>query len=324
MVTSTDTLWNQRLAAIMPDNFLTNRATQYQANAGILENMINRIGRTIISGQPNAYNPFTDWTRAVMDYGDTIQRYTLPYIQGRTPDYDPADPNPFAIVKPTTQAQYWEINDGVQYKQTIQNDQLKKAFVSASNFGSFTGEIMNSMYKSVGIDMFLKWKKYLSQDIAPDTAQLEESYNASNPDAYGLNLWKTIKTQVRDKLRYPSSNYNKMGFLTSSPAVDIVITTEAKNMMDNALAGVYNVDKVAMPGINFIEIDSFASISGQANNRDVLILTSGMCDYTPRSPEAGSIYNPENYYYNYYYKEEGIFSIDLAQNAVEIYRNPTV
>ena len=320
MATTTDTLFEDRLKAIMPDNFKTNRATEFQAKAGILDNMINRIGRTIIAGQPNAYNPFSVWTRAVMDYGDTIQRYTLPYIKGRKPDYNPTDPNPFTMVKPETKPQYWEIDDGVQYKQTVQDDQLKKAFTSAGTFGSFTGAIMDNMYKSVGIDQFIKWKEYISQDAYITTdALVSNTYTAGKEDDYGLNLWKQIKTWTRDKLKYPSDKYNQMGFLTSSPAVDIVITTEAKNMMDNALAGVFNVDKIEVPGINFMEIDSFATVTGK-NPIDAIILTKGMCDYTPRTPDSGAIYNPENYYTNYFYKEEGIFSIDQAQNAVMFLR----
>lgn len=321
MVTTTDELYTERLNAIMPDGWKTNRATEFAANAGILSNMINRIGRTIIAGQPNAYNPFSVWTRAVMDFGDTIQRYTLPYVKGKKPDYSPTDPNPFKMEKPSTEAQYWDINDGVQYKQTIQDEQLKKAFVSAGAFGSFTGAIMNNMYESVGIDQFIKWKEYLSQKaFVPDTAQEGVTFTAGKEDEYGLALWKAIKTWTRDKLKYPSSKYNVMGFLTASPSVDIVITTEAKNMMDNSLAGVFNVDKIAIPGINFIEIDSFATIDKETRPLDAMILTSGMCDYTPRTPISGALYNPENYYTNYWYKEEGIFSVDLARNAVMLFR----
>ena len=58
MATNTDTMWTERLNAIVPDNFSTNRNTSFTAKAGILDNMINRIGRTVIAGQPNAYNPF--------------------------------------------------------------------------------------------------------------------------------------------------------------------------------------------------------------------------------------------------------------------------
>lgn len=324
-MTTTDTLWTQRLQNIVPANFMSNRAETFTARAGILDNMINMIGRTIIAGQPNAYNPFTAWTRPTMDFGDTIQQYTLPYITGKKPDFSPANPNPFAIVDPTTEAQYWQMNDAIQYKQTLKNDQLKMAFTNEDTFGDFTGIVTNNMYESAGIDMFIKWKKYLSStDYINTTNALfnidADVSNDNGQDAYGLALWKQIKNVVKNLLKYPSSNYNKMGFLTSSPAVDVIITTEAKNYMDNALAGVYNVDKIVPAGLNFIEIDSFATVDGQTNPLDAVILSKGMASYTPRTPESGSLYNPESLYTNIWYTEQGLFSIDYGRNAVQFYR----
>lgn len=326
MPTSTDTLWTSRLADIVPDNFSTNRATTFTARAGILSNMINRIGRTIIAGQPNAYNPFSRWTRPVMDFGDTIQQYTLPYISGREPDFDPTNPNPFAVVKPTTQAQYWQTNYAIQYKQSIQGDQLQKAFVSQDAFGSFTSTIVQNMYESAGIDMFLAWKKYLSTTDYINTTNGQITNEAdlttdTGQDDYGITLWKGIKNAVTNLMKYPSSNYNKMGFLTASPSVDVVITSEAKNIMDNSLAGVYNVDQIIPPGLNFIEIDSFATTEEATDTLDAVILTSGMCSYTPRTPEAGSLYNPENLITNMWYTQQGLFSIDQSKNAIQFYRS---
>ena len=316
-MTTTDTLWTDRLASIMPDNFLTNRTTEFTAKANLLENMINRIGRTYIAGQPNAYNPFDSWNASVMEYGDTVQKYTLPYITGTTPDYEPDDPNPFKTAKPTTESQYWTINDAVQYKQTIWQDQIQKAFTSAETFGTFTGEIMSQMYKSVGIDNFLKWKKYIGTvDFIPEASQVSVEY--TDETDYGITLWKTLKDWVTNKLKYPSSDYNAMGFLTSSPSVDVVITTEARNMMDNALSGVYNVDRIIPPGLNFIQIDSFPEQT--SGTLDAVIMTSGMAQYIPRVPIGSALYNPENYYTNYWYKQEGMFLIDQAQNAVSITR----
>ena len=325
MATTTDTLWTQRLESIIPDNFATNRSTVFTARANLIANMINRIGRTIIAGQPSAYNPFDRWTRSVMDFGDTIQQYTLPYITGREVDFDPADPNPYGTVKPTTKAQYWQINDAIQYKQTLYDNQVKLAFTNASEFGNFTSTITQNMYESVGIDMFLKWKKYLSDDayVNPTNGKIEidaDTTSDNGQNAYGLTLWKTIKDIVTNKLKYPSTNYNQMGFLTSSPSVDVVITTEAKNMMDNALAGVYNVEKIVPSGLNFIQIDSFATVDGETNPMDAVILTKGMCSYTPRTPESSSLYNPENLYTNIWYTQQGLFSIDYSKNAVQLYR----
>lgn len=325
MATSADTLWDARLKNIVPENFDNNRSTTFQATANLIENMINRIGRTIITGQPSAYNPFERWTQPVMDYGDTIQEYTLPYITGRKFDPNPTTPNPYLTVKQEVQAQYWKLNDSIQYKQTLYNYEVKKAFTNADTFGSFTATIMQNMYESVGIDKYQKWIKYLSTDdyVDADNGLIEISADVSTDngkDAYGLSLWRTLKDIVTNKLKYPSSDYNKMGFLTASPAVDVVITTEAKNMMDNALAGVYNVNKIVPPGLNFIEVSSFNTVDGQTNPLDAIVLSAGMCKYTPRTPESSSLYNPENLNTNIWYTEQGLYSIDYSKNAVQLYR----
>ena len=109
--------------------------------------------------------------------------------------------------------------------------------------------------------------------------------------------------------------------MSASPAFDVVITTEAKNMIDASLKGIYNLEKVSIPNITIKEIDSFATVQGEANPLDVVILSKGMAHYTPKSPESGALYNPENYYTNMWYKEAGYFHFDPFYNAAQIYRS---
>lgn len=324
MATETDTQWTARLADVVPANFSTNTSDTFTATAGFLSNMINRIGRTVIMGQRNVNDPFSDWTDPVLDYGDTIQKYCVPFISGRKPDYDPNAPNPFTTAKNAPEVQYVKFNDDVQYKTTIFNNQLKKAFASADTFGAFTSELTNAVYNSAGLDRFLKWKKYLSKTdyLNATNGILEVTYDSVDPDGYGYDLLMKIKQMVTDKMKYPSKNYNKSGMMSASPAFDVVITTEAKNMIDASLKGVYNLEKVGIPNITFKEVDSFATVTGQANPLDVVILSKGMAHYTPQTPESGSIYNPENYYTNLWYKESGYFSFDPFYNACQIYRKP--
>ena len=71
MTTQTDAQWTARLASIMPENFMDNISGQFAANNGILNTMINRIGMTLIHSPDTINNPFGDFTKSVMDYGDT-------------------------------------------------------------------------------------------------------------------------------------------------------------------------------------------------------------------------------------------------------------
>lgn len=322
MATGNDTLWNERLANVMPANFMNNTSKTYEVAAGFIENMIDRIGRTVIMGQRNIYDPFSKWADPVMDFGNAIQKYCVPFIEGQKPDYDPTDPNPYKTVKTAPEVQYITFDDDVQYKQTLFNYQMKRAFTSASTFGSFVSELTGAMYNSAGLDRYLKWIKYLSKTdyLNATNGIFTESYDATNPDEYGYALWTKIKELTTEKLKYPSKKYNNYGMLTASPAFDVILTTDAKNMIDASLKGVYNLEKVSIPNISIIEVESFNSVDGQTNPLDCVILSKGMAHYTPRTPESGALYNPENYYTNLWYKEAGAFSFDPFYNAAQIYR----
>lgn len=335
MATAIDTQWTDRLASIMPANFTNgaNVVNEFEANTAIIDTMINRIGQTWIAGAPNAYNPFRAWTRPVMDYGDTIQSYFLPYIEARKPDFAPENPNPFKRVENEVIAQYATINDALQYKQTIQADQLRKAFISSSQFGNFTAGLMDQIYKSVGLDEYFKWVKYLSTGAyAPvkDTVEYDgDIADREGTMAYGAELLTKLKDYATTKLRYPSSDYNVAGTLTSSPALDIIITSEAKNAIDASLSGVYNVDYLRIPGVNWIEVDSFGTVTSTGNKGDTvptggkldaIVMSRGMAFRTPRTPNTGALWNPESLYTNYWYTEESVYAFDMWENAVQIYR----
>lgn len=313
----------------MPDNFLNgaNITEEYRANAGILANMINRIGQTYITGAPNVYNPFSAWVRPVMDYGDTVQSYFVPYIEGREPDFDPVDPNPFKTAKPEVEAQYATLNDSIQYKITMYNNQLKKAFTSRATFGDMESQLMDTMMRSYGLDDFIKWKKYLSSGFY---APVKESI--SDDADFGANLLREIKSTVTSMFRYPSDEYNARGVMTASPAVDVVITTDAKNLIDASLSGVYNVDYLRIEGVNWIEIDSFGTVDATNNVGDdipaggdlqAVVLTRGMASRIPRTPQVTNLFNPESLYTNYWYTEESIFMMDLWSNAAQFYKTTT-
>lgn len=321
MATITDTIWTERLADIVPANFMSNTKNTYEVVAGFLENMIDRIGRTVIMGQRNVNDPFSDWTDPVMDFGTTIQKYCVPFIEGRKPDYDPDEPNPYQTVKTAPEVDYVTFNDDVQYKQTIFNLQLKRAFTSADTYGSFTAQLTEAMYNSAGLDRFTKWKKYLSKTDYTG-AQSIQNIQYTTDDEYGYALWMKIKELATDKMRYPTpGNFNKAGMTSASAGFDVILTQNAKNMIDASLKGVYNLEKVDIPNITIRTIDSFATVADQEDKTlDCVILSKGMAHYTPRSPESGALYNPENYYTNMWYKEAGAFSFDPFYNCAQVYR----
>lgn len=327
MATTTDAMWTARLASIMPSNFNSNVATSFSAGTGILDTMINRIGRTVIHSVDNPYNPFAKYTKATMDFGDTIQEYKTKFIAGQEADFDPSTPDPFAPVKNKPIAQYSKYNDATQYKQTIFDDQLKLAFTGQEQFGDFVASQLDTMYQSDALDKFIKWKKYIS-----DAGNIGYAKNLTETDDttadYGEELLKTFKEMVT-KFKLPSSSYNKAGDMAISNDIDIIMRAKDKDLIDvDVLSGVYNLDKLDIKA-NFIYIDDFATPASlptgitASSELVAVVADSRAYSYTPRTSQGGGLYNPENLYTNYWYTVQGIYSVARFRNIAQLYKAPS-
>lgn len=320
MTNDFDNLFQARLSSAMLDGWTGNVSTSYSATEGFLSNMINRIGRTVVTGADNINNPFSRWTDQVMDYGDTIQKYTLGYLTGYK--FDPEADDPYTKVKNPPIAQYAKFNESMQYQNTIDNTRLQFAFTNAQTFGDFTGAMVDAIYESSGLDKFLKWKKYLTEaDYVPSGNNFVGDYDAQDGDVYAMWVLDKIKDLAK-ACQFPNS-MNKAERLGAGVNFDVIMTYKTKNEIDRALSGVYNLDKLAIPNVNFIYIDEFgskASAEGEDDQLDIVMVDSRMMHYTPRTPEAGAIYNPKGRYTNYFYTEEGIYSFDLFRDAFHIFK----
>ena len=326
-MTTTDTMWTNRLQSIINSNFMNNTSDSFTANANnIVSNLINRIGRTIIRGARTINNPFDRWTDPVMDYGDTIQSIFIGIDQGRKLDEKPTSPDPDAPSWPTALVRYAEFNSSTQYKKTLNYDQLRMAFMNEGAFGSFSGEVLDSMGKGAGLDRYTEWKKYISRNdytTAVGTGKVQLEYDSSDPMGYAESALDFIKSMVTDKLRFPSSDYNTAGVINTASSFDVVMTADTKNLIDKYLSGVYNLEKLDIPGADFILIDSFAtceSASSAGDQLDIAIFPKGMNHYVPRTTFTGMRDNPENLYTNHWYTIQGTYYMDNTENCAQGYK----
>lgn len=319
-MTVTDTAWTNRLQAIMPDNFMANISADFQGTMSpILTSMMNMIGRTIVHSPDTMMNPFAGWTKAIMDYGDTIQEYKSTILTGQ--EYDPEAEDVFATVKNSPIAQYSKYNDRTQYQQTIYDNQIKMAFTSESLFGDFVASQLDALTQSDTIDKFTKWKKYLSNGtIAPTTGKFVMTNTEGSE--FGEELVKKMK-ELTTAFRFPSTNFNVNGDTAVSGGIDIIMRAEDKNLIDvDFLKGVYNLDKVGVDA-NFIYIDDFATVTqGKpegAGDLVAVVADNRAFSYTPRTPVGSSAYNGKALNTNYWLTVQGIYSVAKFRNIAQIY-----
>lgn len=324
-MTQTDTQWTNRLASIMPENFMDNITAEFVAKEGILDTMMEMIGRTVLHGADNVMSPFAKYTKAIMDYGSVIQEYKTKFITGNsfTADNPPASPNPYSVVKNKPIAQYSTINDLINYKQTVFDNQIKLAFTSESTFGDFVADQLSALYESDALDKYVKWKKYMS-DVTNFGATMDVGTGITDPHDYGENLIKAVKDYVT-KFRFPNTAYNAVNDMAISSDIDVIMRATDKNLIDmDVLAGIYNVDKMSI-NANFIYVDDFGTVTTDDGNKQLacIIADSRAFSYTPRTPVAGSLYNPEHMYINYFLNVQGVYSVARFRNIVGIFDTRT-
>lgn len=319
-MTNTDTSWTDRLASVMPTNFMNNISAAFKDNTAsmFLDTMMNRIGLTVVSGVDSPVNPFSKYTGQVLDYGDTVQKYKIDFIKGQK--YDPDNTNPFTTTKNKPYAQYITLDDSIQYHDRINEYEFKKAFTSDNKLGDFVSAKLDALYESDGLDKYTKWKKYLSdKDKYKYNVELEQS--AADSDVLAGGLWDTFRLFANSKFRQPNSAYNLAGQTAISPSVDIIMRADDKLKVDNYLKGVYNLEKTDV-NANIMLIDDFATVTSPPTAKDeliALILDSRALTYYPRTPVSGSIYNPAGNNMEYYLTIQGTYCIDKFRNAVAVY-----
>lgn len=333
MTTKTDTQWSERLANIMPANFMDNISGQFLINNGILNTMINRIGLTLIHSPDVMTNPFGDFTKTIMDYGDTVQEYKVKVIDGKKftadefgDDQSVYEPNPYAVEKNKPYAQYSQIDDKVKYRQTIFDNQLKLAFTSEAKLGDFVASMTAAIQESDSLDKFIKWKKFMSNEAIYGT---NATITADDDTEYFAKMIRKMKDSIT-KFRFPSKAYNKAQDMVVSKDISIIMKAEDKNKIDmDILAGVYNMDMMNLDA-KIRLVDDFATVSvttGTGENaetvtKDVacIIVDDRFFSYFPRTPMAGALYNPEDMYTNMFLNIQGTYSAALFRNAEIVYK----
>lgn len=330
ITTQTDQQWTDRLASIMPSNFMNNITGQFAINNGIFDTMMNRIGLTMIHSPDIMPTPFSDFTKTIVDYGDTIQEYKVKVIDGKkfTADEfgDPDSvytPNPYAVEKNKPIAQYSKLNDKVKYRQTIFDNQLKLAFTNEQKFGDFVAAMYAAVKESDNLDKFIKWKKFMANEALYG---VNDKIDADDDTEYYAKLIRKMKDTIT-KFKFPSTAYNVNGDTAVSNKISIIMKASDKNKIDmDILAGVYNMDMMKLDA-KIRLVDDFATVTVTPEGEDpvskdvaCLIVDDRFFSYYPRTPVAGAIYNPEDLYTNTFLNVQGTYTAALFRNAEIVYK----
>ena len=302
-----------------------------------LSALINRIGRVMITSKMYS-NPWNVFKKGVLEFGETIEEI---FVNIAKPfEFDPAvaESKVFAREIPDVRAAFHILNYQKFYKATIQNEQLRQAFLSWQGITDLIAKIVDSMYTGANYDEFQTMKYLLARHIL--NGELHPQEIADHSVAANLKSVVGDIKGVSNNFEFMSNKYNLAGVAnyTMKDNQYIIVTSDFDARMDvEVLASAFNMSKADFMGHRVL-IDSFGSLDIDRLN----LLFKDDANYTPlTSDEIDALnaipavlvdgdwfmifdnlynfteqYNGEGLYWNYWYHVWKTFSISPFANAV--------
>jgi len=301
-----------------------------------LSALINRIGRVIMTSKMYT-NPWAVFKKGLMEYGESIEEI---FVNIAKPfEYDPAvaESQVFKREMPDVRAAFHTLNYQKLYKTTIQERDLRQAFLSLNGVTELIAKIVDSMYSAANYDEFLTMKYLLARHILNGQMYAQQVSTVSTANLKGII--STIKG-TSNALEFMTRKYNLTNVATYTMKGDqyLITTAEFDAAMDvEVLAAAFNMDKAEFMG-HRIMIDSF----GNMDTARLSELFAGSSAYTPlTSAEIAALntipavlvdrdffmifdnlfefteqYNAQGLYWNYFYHTWKTFSASPFANAI--------
>ena len=239
-----------------------------------LSALFNRIGRVIVESKQYE-NPWAIFKKGVLEFGETIESV---FVNIAKPfQYDPAvaENQIFKRNIPDVRSTFYVMNYQKFYKSTIQDRDLRKAFLSWDGITDLIAKIVESMYTGANYDEFQVMKYMLARQILDGRLYPVEIAQVSGANAKSI---VTSVKQASNKLTFQSTKYNVAGVSTHSKKEEqyVIVSSDFDAIMDvEVLASAFNMSKAEFMGRRML-VDGF----GDIDNDRLSILFDGDDTYT--------------------------------------------
>lgn len=219
-----------------------------------LNALVNRIA--IVRVQSATFNnPYSRLKKGYLEFGETIEDIfvSIANVVEYTPEKGAQ--REFKRTLPDVKSAFHTMNWRVMYPVTIQDNDLKLAFLSVDGVTNLIAKIVDSVYQAAEYDEFLLFKYLIIKAVA---------HGKMKPVSVGDGT-KTTDSAIQfrgisNKIQFMSNDYNEANVKTNTPRERQAIFMDA---MFNAqfdvevLASAFNMDKADFMGQLYL-VDSFS------------------------------------------------------------------
>lgn len=230
-----------------------------------LNALINRIA--LVSVKSAVFNnAYAELKKGYLEFGETVEEVFVGIVKAREFSAEKAEAREFKRSLPDVRSAMHIMNWRVQYPITIQEEDLRMAFLSMQGVQDMIARIVDSIYTSAEYDEFLLFKYLIIKAVAN---------GKMHPVAIGSDI-KDAAVKFRgmsNQLTFMSNKYNESGVTTTTPKGDqyIFMDSTFNAQYDvNVLAAAFNMDKADFTG-RLKLIDDFTTFD---NDRFSIIVSN--------------------------------------------------
>lgn len=221
--------------------------------------LVNRIA--IVRVQSATFNnPYSMLKKGYIEYGETVEDIFVSIAKAVDFNVEKAAGREFQRTIPDMRSAFHTMNWRVMYPVTIQDEDLRQAFLSIDGVQNLIAKIVDSVYTAAEYDEFLLFKYLLVKAI---------SHGKMFPTSIGAGTdLSEAAVQFRgtsNLLPFIASDYNEASVKTNTPKDRQVIFMDAlfNAQFDvNVLASAFNMDKADFMGRLFI-IDNWTDFDNE-------------------------------------------------------------
>ena len=224
-----------------------------------INTLVNRIAAVRVQSA-TFNNPYSILKKGYIEYGETIEDIFVSIAKAVDFNVEKAPKREFQRTIPDVRSAFHVMNWRVMYPITIQDEDLKQAFLSIDGVQNLITKIVDAVYTGAEYDEFLLFKYLLVKAISHG-----KMYPTSIGDGSNLNDAAVQFRGTSNMLPFMSNGYNEVAVKTNTPKDRQVIFMDAmfNAQFDvNVLASAFNMNKVDFMGRLFL-IDNWTDFDNE-------------------------------------------------------------
>lgn len=207
--------------------------------------LINRIALVRVRSA-NFNNMYKELKKGYLEFGETVEEVFVNIAKARDFSVEKGEAREFKRTIPDVRSAFHAMNWRVQYPITIEDMELRQAFLSINGVQDLIAKLVDSIYNANEYDEYLLFKYLMIKAISHG-----KMYPVSIGDGTDIHDAAVQYRGMSNNLEFMNSKYNSAGVRTTTRKDDQYIFMDAfynAKYDVNVLASAFNMDKATFMG----------------------------------------------------------------------------